>query len=199
MAVRDGSSRLTGMQRNGTAERPSVARGELHPAVYVRSRVISPDCTLPDRSRWLATVLADRLHTDGTAFCSVADLAERSGMKVRTVERYLRPLYSGPEPLFARSWPGETRGHKHRTPRYTVIRNVPNFTAARDRYEARTAEEIDRVITSGTPERQAFIAAQARFMRGEIDQRELDHVERRMRQSATERVKRGIHSTTPAK
>lgn len=186
------------MQRNGTAERPSVARGELHPAVYVRSRVISPDCTLPDRSRWLATVLADRLHPDGTAFCSVADLAERSGMKVRTVERYLRPLYSGPEPLFARSWPGETRGHKHRTPRYTVIRNVPNFTAARDRHEARTADEIDRVITSGTvDERREYLQAQSRFIRGEIDQRELDRFERRLRRAATERVRRGIHSQPP--
>jgi hypothetical protein len=72
------------------------------------------------------------MDRSGICFMGLKDIAERAGISERSV-RNARNLWEGPHPVFARSMPGETKGHLHSSYRYELVRRPAAFAAARDK------------------------------------------------------------------
>jgi len=114
------------------------------PLIYAAKRLREAD--LPRKARGplvgIVHVIADAMDGEtGTCFLSRATIAERSGQSKDTVRRYLPlVLQDGVLPLFVRSFPGETRGYRHRCPRFTLIRSPLVFAASREQLRKQIGE-----------------------------------------------------------
>lgn len=114
-------SRQPRLPKQRTIEPKPIDWAGLPAVLHVLKRVTDPGVPLSTQARLLALVLADIVDSKtGVGFAHQKTLAARLGVSVRTVQRCWDKLDGI---LFRRSFPGETRGHKHKSARYTVIRS----------------------------------------------------------------------------
>ena len=90
----------------------------------VKKRVLSPDCPYTPNERLVALAIADRMWT-GPWMMSYQDIAKRTGLSPRTVQRCVKTLCDGPLPLFTRTKGG------HRAYTFELVSAPTKFAAAR--------------------------------------------------------------------
>ena len=92
--------------------------GRSSPWRIVERRVLSASAPYSASERLVAWAISSRMNKAGECWPSVADIAARTGLSPRTVQRALQTLCDGDHPLYHRVWDGG-----HRTPTYRLIRD----------------------------------------------------------------------------
>jgi len=136
-------------QSNDTTKRPDGEQNlvnRMSPFALVANRVLAEDSKLSPSQRLVALAVAKRLNgRTGVWSMSYADIANRTGLSVSTVQRSLAVLCDGPAPLFARRPSGEPVGTRRRY-QFTVVINVAAFRAKRDEHRRKRRAVAGAVV-----------------------------------------------------
>jgi len=160
----------------------------ISPGALIRKRVLAVDAPYNATQRLIAVVIAERVNgEDGCAFMSQRDIAVRAGLSVRAVRQNLPAIVQGEHPLFAVSYPGETRGFKHRTPRYTVVSNVSAFVIARDKLAVERDERAVVILGGQRRDRTAILKPEHQELRDEFHRGKIDLQRRLIDETISER------------
>jgi hypothetical protein len=89
-------------------------------------------------------------------FLSYSTIARWSGVSLSTVKRALHAHEDGPAPLICRSKPGHTRGYRHASYRFTLVRHPERFAVARDDARSARREQVTRALRNLQPDRIAL-------------------------------------------
>jgi len=121
------------------------------PWAFVRDRVCVKGSGFTPTQRLVARLIADRLNADGEWAMGFRDIADRGGIDVKTVGRAVKGLCDGSNPVFARQRTRYNADGKIQRGcyRYTVVRNVRSFTAARDRGRLTLRQRAESIIGKG--------------------------------------------------
>jgi hypothetical protein len=124
-------------------------------------------------------------------FLSYPTIARWAGISLASVKRALRKHCDGPAPLLYRSMTGQTRGHRHRCYRFTLVMHPEHFASARDTARHAQGERVDGDLRDLQPERIALQRQRQDFGGTLTDD------EYRRRLAALERAVRDKQPTAP--
>jgi hypothetical protein len=96
-------------------------------------------------------------------FLSYPTIARWSGVSLASVKRAMQKHCDGPAPLFVRSKPGRTRGHRHASYRFTLVRCPEQFAVARDAARAKNRERVEKAMRDLQPDRISLQRQRADF------------------------------------
>ena len=154
---------FTGQARNGSMHPGPATEWKYSPVAFVLDRLFPKRGHAPyaTTERLVALVIVRAMSVDESSgeyqcFLSYPTIAKWAGISLASVKRALPKHCDGPAPLLFRSMTGQTRGHRHRCYRFTLVRHPEQFASARDAARAAQGEQVDRALDDLQPERIAL-------------------------------------------